>query len=425
MEKAKTKYKINFSMERVLNVSDRAYTLFEEQQKARGINLEQVKTKLKALKIETPSWGYGDSGTRFKVFKKESVARNPFEKFEDAAQVHRLTRLCPSVAIHIPWDKVDDYGKLKSHAESLGLAIGAVNPNLFQEDEYMLGSVTNSDPAIRRKATEHLLECVDIAKETGSPDLSLWFADGTNYPGQGDIRKRKAWMFEALSEMYKAMTPQMRMLIEYKCFEPAFYHTDLADWGMAYNYALKLGPQAEVLVDTGHHAQGTNVEHIVAYLIDEKKLGGFHFNSRKYADDDLIVGSMNPYELFLIFYQILNASKDSDAGILQTVDNIAYMIDQSHNIEPKIPAMIRSLLNVQTQYAKALLVNHAEVEEAQQRNDVLAAEDAVRQAFEFDVTPLLHAVREEQGLPLDPMKAYLDSSYGKDILARGKGGASW
>lgn len=411
--------------ERMLIVTDRAYTLFEEQQKARGIHLEEVKAKLKSLKIETPSWGYGDSGTRFKVFQKEGVPRNPFEKLEDAAQVHKMTGLCPSVAIHIPWDKVDDYSKLRSHADHLGLTIGAVNPNLFQEDEYMLGSITNTDSAIRRKATEHLLECVDIAKETGSRDVSLWFADGTNYPGQGDLRKRKAWMFEALSEMYKVLTPEMRMLIEYKFFEPAFYHTDLADWGMAYNYALKLGPQAQVLVDTGHHAQGTNVEHIVAYLIDEHKLGGFHFNSRKYADDDLIVGSMNPYELFLIFYQILNAAIDSDPQIRQTVDNIAYMIDQSHNIEQKIPAMIRSVLNVQTQYAKALLINHEEVEEAQNKNDVLAAEDAVRRAFEFDVAPLLQSIREEQGLPQNPMKSYLESSYGNQVLQRGKGGASW
>lgn len=406
-------------------LTDRAYAFFEEQQQARGIDLNQVKQQLKALKIETPSWGYGDSGTRFKNFQKVGVPRNPFEKFDDAAVVHRLTGLAPSVAIHIPWDKVEDYSKLRSHAENLGLSIGAVNPNLFQDDDYMLGSVTNSDAAIRRKATDHLLECVDIAKETGSRDVSLWFADGTNYPGQGHIRKRKAWMQESLTEMYRAMTPEMRMLIEYKCFEPAFYHTDLADWGMSYNLAQKLGPQAEVLVDTGHHLQGANIEHIVAYLIDENRLGGFHFNSRKYADDDLIVGSVNPYELYLIFYQILLASKDSDAGIRNTVDNIAYMIDQSHNIEQKIPAMIRSVLNVQTQFAKALLINHDEVAAAQERNDVLGAEDAVRRAFEFDVTPLLHAIREEAGLPLDPMKAYLDSSYGTEILARGKGGASW
>lgn len=406
-------------------MKDKAYALFEEQQLARGIDVSYVKQKLAELKIETPSWGYGDSGTRFKVFQKEGVPRNPFEKMEDAAVVHRLTGLAPTVAIHIPWDQVDDYSKLRSHAENLGLRIGAVNPNLFQADEYMLGSVTNSDSRIRRMATDHLLACVDIAKETGSKDVSLWFADGTNYPGQGDIRKRKGWMQEALQETYQALAPDMRMLIEYKCFEPAFYHTDLADWGMAYNMALKLGDQAQVLVDTGHHLPGANIEHIVAYLLDEKRLGGFHFNSRKYADDDLIVGTVNPYELFLIFYQILQGSMDDDEGIRSGVDKIAYMLDQSHNIEQKIPAMIRSVLNVQTQYAKALLVDHEEVAAAQKNNDVLAAEHAVRRAFEFDVTPLLHAVREEQGLPVDPMEAYLNSRYTAEIAGRGKGGASW
>ncbi|OGX68463.1 MAG: L-rhamnose isomerase, partial [Paenibacillus sp. RIFOXYA1_FULL_44_5] len=379
-------------------MSDRAYAWFEQQQKDRGIDIEAVKNKLKALQIETPSWGYGDSGTRFKVFRQVGVPRNPYEKFEDAAQVNKLTGICPTVAIHIPWDKVEDYAKLKKHADDLGVSIGAINPNLFQEDDYIFGSVTNSNSAVRRKAVEHLLECVDIAKLTGSDILSLWFADGSNYPGQVDIRKRKAWMQEALTQMYQAMDSNMRMLIEYKFFEPAFYHTDLADWGMAFNMANKLGPQAEVLVDTGHHAQGTNVEHIVAYLLDEKKLGGFHFNSRKYADDDLIVGAINPYELFLIFYQILDAAQDQDANVRKTAENIAYMIDQSHSIERKIPAMIRSILNVQTQYAKALLINLDEVREAQKRQDVLGAEDAVRKAFEMDVTPLLHAVREEMGV---------------------------
>ncbi|MBP1963598.1 L-rhamnose isomerase [Paenibacillus aceris] len=406
-------------------MSDKAYALFEEQQANRGIDLAAVKAKLKALKVETPSWGYGDSGTRFKVFKQNGVPRNPFEKFEDAAQVHKLTGVCPSVAIHIPWDKVDDYAKLKQHAADLGVSIGAVNPNLFQEDDYIFGSVTNSNAAIRRKATDHLLECVDIAKTVGSDILSLWFADGSNYPGQVDIRARKTWMYEALKEMYDAMTPSMRMLIEYKFYEPAFYHTDLADWGMAFNMANKLGPQAEVLVDTGHHPQGTNIEHIVTYLLDENKLGGFHFNSRKYGDDDLIVGSVNPYELFLIFYQILDASNDKNPQIRQAANNIAYMIDQSHNIERKIPAMLRSVLNVQTQYAKALLINLDEVKDAQERQDVLGAEDAVRKAFEFDVTPLLHAVREEIGVPVDPMKAYLESGYDESINVRGKGGASW
>ncbi|GHO82768.1 L-rhamnose isomerase [Dictyobacter formicarum] len=402
-----------------------AYTFFEQQQADRGIDLEQVKQQIKALKIETPSWGYGDSGTRFKVFQQVGVPRNPFEKLEDAAQVHRVTGACPSVALHIPWDKVEDYDQLRRHADSLGLTLGAINPNLFQEDVYIFGSLCNSNETIRRQAVNHTLECVDIARATGSSLISLWLADGTNYPGQDNIRERKHRLLSSLQEIYQALDPHMRLLIEYKFFEPAFYHTDLGDWGMAYNMALKLGNQAQVLVDTGHHAQGTNVEQIVAYLLDEQKLGGFHFNSRKYADDDLIVGSTNPYELFLIFYQILDASQATDAGVHQTAANIAYMIDQSHCIEPKIPAMIRSILNVQTQFAKALLIDFSAVKRAQERQDVLAAENAVREAFEFDVTPLLRAVREEMGVPVDPMRAYLQSDYGQRILARGKGGASW
>jgi L-rhamnose isomerase/sugar isomerase len=406
-------------------MSDQAYTLFAQQQQARGIDVDAVKAKLKAFHIETPSWGYADQGTRFKTFKKLGVPRNTYEKMEDAAQVHKFTGCCPSVAIHIPWDKVDDYAELKQHCAQLGITIGAINPNLFQDDDYMLGSVTNSSSQIRRKATDHLLECVEIAKILHSEVISLWFADGTNYPGQADIRRRVQWMYACLHEMYTKMTPQMRMLIEYKFYEPAFYHTDLADWGMAFNMANKLGPQAEVLVDTGHHAQGTNIEHIVAYLIGERKLGGFHFNSRKYGDDDLIVGSVNPYELFLIFYQILDACADQDQQVRDTAEHIAYMIDQSHNIEAKIPAMIRSVINIQTQYAKALLIDLQEVHQAQEAQDVLAAEDAVRKAYEFDVTPLLQAVREEQGLAVDPMRAYLASSYPQQIALRGKGGASW
>ena len=270
-----------------------------------------------------------------------------------------------------------------------------------------------------------MLECVEIAKMLGSSLLSLWFADGTNYPGQASIRQRKHWLFESLHAVYQALDPNMRMLIEYKFFEPAFYHTDLGDWGMAFNMAQKLGSQAQVLVDTGHHAQGTNVEQIVAYLLDEEKLGGFHFNSRKYADDDLIVGAINPYELFLIFYQILDAHADTNAQVRSTAEHIAYMIDQSHAIEPKIPAMIRSVLNVQTQYAKALLINLDEVKKAQEQQDVLRAENAVREAFECNVTPLLHVVHEEMGVPIDPMRAYLASGYAASIQHRGVGGASW
>lgn len=405
--------------------SREAYDLFVRQQTDRGMDVDTVKEALKALKVETPSWGYGDSGTRFNVYKKVGVPRNAFEKIDDAAVVHRLTGMAPSVAIHIPWDKVDNYAQLKAHAENQGVHIGAVNPNLFQDDDYMLGSLCNSNPVIRRKAIRHLLECVDVAKAVHSDIISLWIADGTSYPGQADIRKRKHWLKEAFEELYEALSSDMRMLIEYKFFEPAFYHTDLADWGMAYHLATQLGPKAQVLVDTGHHAQGTNVEHIVAYLLDEQKLGGFHFNSRKYADDDLMVGSHNPYEIFLIFFQIIDAARDENAGVRKTTQNIAYMIDQSHVIEPKIPAMIRSLLNVQTQYAKALLINLDEVRAAQDAQDVLAAENAVRTAYEFDVSPLLQVVREELGVPVDPMQAYLSSEYPKNIIERGIGGSSW
>lgn len=401
------------------------YQVFCERQAQRGIDLKVVTDLLRSLEVETPSWGYGDSGTRFRVFRKVGVPRNPYEKLADAAQVHRLTGLCPTVAIHIPWDQVDDYADLSRAAKDFGLRIGAINPNLFQEDDYALGSVCNSDARIRRRATDHLLACVDVARQVGSDSLSLWFADGTNYPGQADIVRRKHWLQEALAELYAALDPHMRMLIEYKFFEPAFYHTDLADWGMAYLAAQKLGPQAQVLVDTGHHAQGTNVEHIVAYLLDEGRLGGFHFNGRKYADDDLIVASTNPYELFLIFDQILHALHDSRAEVRDCANRIAFMIDQSHNIEAKIPAMIRSVLNVQTYWAKALLINREMLVAAQEAQDVLAAEAVVREAFECDVAPWLAALREEQGLPVDPMAAYHASGYAQQIAARGTGGASW
>ena len=399
---------------------------FEERQSDRGIDVVKVRNELKSLAIETPSWGYGDSGTRFRVFKKVGVPRNPFEKFDDAAIVHKLTGTAPSVAIHIPWDRVEDFSTLKSHAESLGLRIGAVNPNVFQDDDYMLGSICNADEKIRRKAIDHIIECVQIMGETGSDILSLWYADGTNYPGQADLRRRKHLLEDAHREIYSHLQAGQRMLIEYKFFEPAFYHTDLPDWGMALILAQKLGPQAEVLVDTGHHAQGTNVEHIVSILLDEKRLGGFHFNGRKYADDDLIVGSVNPYELFLIFSQILSAKlRAEETDVRQTAANIAYMIDQSHNIEPKIPAMIRSVLNCQVQYAKALLINWEELEKAQASNDVMGSEAAVREAFEQDVTAFLISVREDMGASADPMQAYAESGYQEKIVSRGIGGAGW
>lgn len=402
-------------------MTDLAWQGFESRQKERGIDLKAAMDELQDLQVETPSWGYGDSGTRFKVFQKMGVPRNPFEKLEDAAEVHRLTGLCPSVALHIPWDKVDSWERLRSHASSLGLRLGAINPNVFQDDEYMLGSVCNQDAVIRRKAADHILECVQIMRSTGSEILSLWFADGTNYPGQADLRKRKRWMEESLSEVYSAMDPEMRMLIEYKFFEPAFYHTDLADWGMALQLARKLGPQAEVLVDTGHHAQGTNIAQIVAFLLDEGRLGGFHLNARKYADDDLIVGTENPFELFTIYTELASAGAKAD--------RVAYMIDQSHNIEPKLEAMLQSVINCQVAYAKALIVDYARLAEAQSAGDVLGAHRLLMEAYETDVRPLLAKVRQDKGLHPDPIAAHRASDYPRRVAEqRGKatqGGAGY
>jgi len=392
-----------------------AYPALAEQLAARGVNLEAVKAALKAQRLETPSWGYGNSGTRFKTFAWPGAARNIYEKLADAALVHRLTGICPTVAIHIPWDRVDDWIALKEYAAQQGLAIGAINPNVFQDDVYKLGSICHPEPAVQRRAIEHILECVKIGQKTGSNLLSLWFADGTNYPGQDDLRARKHRLLESLGEAYRAMPPGMRMLIEYKPFEPAFYHTDLADWGMAYTIASRLGPQAQVLVDTGHHAQGTNIEHIVAFLLDEGKLGGFHFNSRKYADDDLIVGTVNPFELFLIFNELVAAA--GDAATADCARHVAYMIDQSHNIEPKLEAMVQSVINVQAAYARALLVDRRALAEAQGAGDVLGAYRCLTNAYETDVRPLLAQVRVEMGLAPDPLAALQASGYEARIAA--------
>jgi len=400
-----------------------AYPALAEQLAARGVDLEAVKASLKAQRVETPSWGYGDSGTRFQTFAWPGAARNIHEKLADAAVVHRLTGICPTVAIHIPWDRpalsgsegVDDWLALKEYAAQQGLAIGAINPNVFQDDVYKLGSICHPAPAVRRQAVEHIRECIAIGQTVGSNLLSLWLADGTNYPGQDDLRARKHRLLESLGEAYRAMPPAMRMLIEYKPFEPAFYHTDLADWGMAYTMASRLGPQAQVLVDTGHHAHGTNVEHIVAFLLDEGKLGGFHFNSRKYADDDLIVGTINPFELFLIFNELVAAA--GDPATADCARHVAYMIDQSHNIEPKLEAMVQSVLNVQAAYARALLVDRRALAEAQGAGDVLGAYRRLTDAYETDVRPLLAQVRREMDLSPDPLAALKASGYEAKIAA--------
>ena len=397
-----------------------AYRIIVDDLASRGVDPDGVKSALKAQRIETPSWGYADSGTRFKVFSQPGAARTPFEKIADAAQAHAFTGIAPSVALHIPWDKTADYGELRAYAESLGMTLGAINPNLFQDEEYKLGSVCHADPAVRRRAIDHMLECLEIARTVGSDIISLWLADGTNYPGQGSIRRRKHRLVESLAEVYAEMVAgatAMRLLIEYKFFEPAFYHTDLGDWGMALLVAQKLGEQAQVLVDLGHHPLGTNIEQIVAILIDEGRLGGFHFNSKKFADDDLTVGSINPYELFLIFNELIDGELDPAVEM-----NVAYMIDQSHNIKPKIEAMIQSVANVQEAYARALLIDRQKLAEAQFSGDVILAEETLLEAYRTDVRPLLAAIRQEIGLAPDPLAAYRASGYYEKVCAqRGAG----
>lgn len=355
---------------------------------------------VRALPIETPSWGYGNSGTRFKVFQHPAAAHTIQEKIADAALVNRLTGACPSVALHIPWDTTDDWNALSAFAKSEGIRLGTINPNLFQDDEYRLGSVCNPCSAVRARAVAHIKDCIEIARTLGVSTVSLWLADGTNYPGQDDIRSRRMRLLDSLREAYAALPAGMNLLIEYKGFEPAFYHTDLADWGASLTTAQELGPQAKVLVDLGHHAQGTNIEYIVAWLLSMDRLGGFHFNCRKYADDDLIVGSSHPFELFSIFHELINGGQDGRAA------KVDYMLDQSHNIEDKVEAMILSVMNVQTAYAKALCVDHSALTVAQQRCDVMGAHRIIHEAFETDVRPILAAMREEAGLPADPFQAY-------------------
>jgi L-rhamnose isomerase/sugar isomerase len=334
--------------------------------------------------------------------------------------VNRLTGICPTVAIHIPWDRVDDWDALRKVAAGHGVKIGAINPNLFQDDEYMLGSLAHPSEAIRRRAVDHVIECIDIAKKVGSSIVSLWLADGTNYPGQDDLRSRSRRLRECLGQIYHALPAGIRLLVEYKFFEPGFYSTDLPDWGTAYAMCLDLGPQAEVLVDTGHHAQGVNIEQIVAQLLDRARLGGFHFNARKYADDDLIVGSTNPFELFLIFSELVAAEEDADEKVAATARNVAYMIDQAHNIEPKLEAMVQSVVNIQTAHAKALLVDRTMLRDAQAKGDVLGANRVLVDAYESDVRPLLAEARKKLGIDPDPLAALRRSGY-VERVARERG----
>jgi L-rhamnose isomerase/sugar isomerase len=367
----------------------------------RGADVVAIEQTIGELAIETPSWGYGDSGTRFGTFPQPGRPRTVFERVDDAAEVHRLTGTAPGIALHFPWDAVEDYADLLAHIEHVGLYGGAVNPNLFQEQDYKLGSVAHPDAAVRERAVAHMLDCVAIADELGSTALSLWLADGTNYPGQDDLRARRARMLDALAQVYAALPAEQELLIEYKLFEPAFYATDLADWGSAVLACQRLGERARVLVDLGHHAQGANVEQIVALLADEDRLGGFHFNNRKYADDDLIVGSVNPFELFLIFCELV-----ATPGPLPRLT-----IDQSHNVEAKIEAMVLSVVNLQESYAKALLVDRAALARTQAEGDVLGGHELLLDAFATDVRPLCAKVRADRGAAEDPIAALRGSGY--------------
>jgi L-rhamnose isomerase/sugar isomerase len=380
-----------------------------------------VVATLRAQRIELPSWAFGNSGTRFKVFAQKGVPRDPYEKIADAAEVHRFTGVAPSVALHIPWDRVDDYGHLARHAADRGVSLGTINANVFQDDDYMLGSVCNPDPRVRQKGLDHLLACVDIMDATGSRDLKLWFADGTNYPGQDDIRARQDRLAEALAAVHARLGADQRMLLEYKLFEPSFYTMDVPDWGTSYIQCVAAGPKAMVVVDTGHHAPGTNIEFIVASLLRADRLGGFDFNSRFYADDDLMVGAADPFQLFRIMWEVVNGGGLSeDAGV-------AFMLDQCHNIEPKIPGQIRSVMNVQEATAKALLLDADALADAQQRGDVLGANAAFMDAYNTDVRPLLAEVRTGLGLDPDPIAAYARSGYGEKIAIDRVGGqqAGW
>ena len=382
---------------------------------------DAISAQLDGQAIEVPSWAYGNSGTRFKVFGSAGTPRTIEEKIADAAKVNEFTGLAPLVSLHIPWDLVDDFGALRRYAEDLGMGLGTINSNTFQDDDYKLGGLTHTDPRIRRKAIDHHLACVDVMDQTGSRDLKIWLADGTNYPGQGDIRGRQDRLAESLATIYARIGDDQRLVLEYKFFEPAFYHTDVPDWGTSYVQVAALGDKAYVCLDTGHHAPGTNIEFIVAQLLRLGKLGSFDFNSRFYADDDLIVGAADPYQLFRILYEVIRGGgygPDSD---------VAFMLDQCHNIEKKVPGQIRSVLNVQEMTARALLVDTVALEKAQEAGDVLLANEIFMDAFYTDVRADLADWREQKGLPRDPMKAYLGSGYQEQIEADRVGGtqAGW
>ena len=386
--------------------------------------LERIRSSFWDLEIELPSWGFANSGTRFAIFAQEGAPRDAAEKVDDAARVARFTGSARSVALHIPWDSVDDYEGLASYARERGIRIGGINSNTFQDPIYRLGSLCHPDPQVRRAAVAHMLVCCDIMRATGSDVLKVWLGDGTNYPGQDDIRARRHRLIEGLREVYAALPAYGRLLLEYKLYEPSLYQTDVQDWGTALNVCEKLGDHAAVVVDLGHHAQSVNIEHIVATLLDEGRLGGFDLNDRKYGDDDLMVGSIDPYQLFRILHEIVKASHDPDGRLAAVVRRVVYMIDQSHNIEPKVPAMIRSVMNLQEAYAKALLVDLGALRAAQESGDVLEANAVLRDAYDTDVRAALEGLRAERKLARDPYRAYLASDEERERARTRVGGAA-
>jgi L-rhamnose isomerase/sugar isomerase len=371
--------------------------------------------------IEVPSWAFGNSGTRFKVFAQQGVPRNPYEKVADAAEVHRNTGLAPTIALHIPWDVVDDFSDLRAHAENLGVRLGTINTNTFQDDDYKLGSLAHHDERVRAKAIGHMVDCIDIMDVTGGHDLKVWLPDGTNYPGQADLRERQDRLADSLAQVYRRLSGDQRLVLEYKLFEPAFYATDVPDWGTAYAHCVSLGERAVVCLDTGHHAPSTNIEFIVMQLLRLGRLGAFDFNSRFYADDDLIVGAADPFQLFRILHEVVRG------GGFEPTSRVTFMLDQCHNIEPKIPGQIRSVLNVQEMTARALLVDRDALQAAERAGDVLGANAVLMDAFYTDVRPDLAEWRAGRGLPADPLAAYAASGYADKVVADRQGGeqAGW
>ena len=382
------------------------------------MNEQSVELVMKALdkfKIELPSWGFANTGTRFGKFIQAAAATTIEEKFSDASQVNAVTGACPTLALHVQWDLpngLPNTSTVEKLAKKFGIRPGSINPNVFQNQEYKYGSLGNPDPAIRRKAIRHILDCVAIAEALGCRDVAPWFADGSNYPGTQNIRKRIGYFEEGFQEVHRALKPNQRLLIEYKPFEPAFYHTDVADWGMAFLFAKNAGPQALVLVDTGHHYQAQNIEQIVAWLLHQKMMGGFHFNDRRYADDDLTLGSIDPYQVFRIFHEIKLFEWET-----QKPADIAYMVDQSHNLKGKIEAMIQTVCTAQELYAKAALVDHEKLAKLQQDSSLIDAEETLRAAFWQDVRPALREWRKSRGLPENPMQAFRESGYLERITA--------